>query len=285
MTFIRKRPQGYGYFYCSYNLLDLIKNEMEKLIEINTQNIPEEHICCAISDKKCADSYQAKKDWLTKEFNNGYVFRRIDARAKVFIEYGPAESAWIPITAPNYLNINCFWVSGKYKKKGYGKALLKTAIEDAKERGKDGLVTVVGTKKFHFMSDTKWLLKQGFEEIEKISSGFSLLIKKINKKAQTPFFNESVKSGECQEKKGIVVYYSNRCPFAEFHAKNSLIETAKNRKLPLTIIKLESMQQAQMSPSPATIFSLFYNGKFMTTDISVCMDSRYDKVMGKLLIE
>ena len=258
---------------------------MEKLIQLNTENISEEHICCAISDKKCIDSYQAKKDWLTEEFDNGYVFRRIDARAKVFIEYGPAENAWIPITAPNYLNINCFWVSGKYKKNGYGKELLRTAIEDAKKQGKDGLVTVVGSKKFHFMSDTKWLIKQGFEEVETISSGFSLLVMKINQKAENPVFNKSVKSGECLEKKGIVVYYSNRCPFAEFHAENSLLETAKKRKLPLKIIKLETMEEAQSAPSPATVFSLFFDGKFITTDISVCMDSRYDKVMEKALKE
>ena len=223
-----------------------------------------------------------KKDWLTKEFNNGYVFRRINERAKVFIEYEPAENAWTPITVPNYLNINCFWVSGKYKKNGYGKELLKTTIEDAKSQGKDGLVTVVGTKKIHFMSDTKWFLKQGFEEVERISSKFSLLVKNINPKAKLPKFNESVKSGGCSEKNGIVVYYSNRCPFAEFQAKNSLIETAKNRKIPLKVIKLETMEQAQSAPSPATIFSLFYNGKFMTTDISVCMDTRYDKVMDKI---
>ncbi len=256
---------------------------MEKLIELNPENISEEHICCAISDKKCSESYQAKKDWLTKEFSNGYVFRRINERAKVFIEYGPAENAWIPITAPNYLNINCFWVSGKYKKNGYGKELLNSAIEDAEKQGKNGLVTVVGTKKFHFMSDTKWFLKQGFEEVERISSGFSLLAKKINEKADVPIFNESVKNGTCFKKKGIVVYYSNRCPFAEFYAKNALVETAGKRKLPLTIIKLETMEQAQKAPSPATIFSLFYNGKFITTDLSVCMDSRYDKVMEKAL--
>lgn len=256
---------------------------MGKFIELNRENISDEHICCAISDKKCSESYQAKKDWLKKEFNNGYVFRRIDARAKVFIEYGPAESAWIPITAPNYLNINCFWVSGKYKKNGYGKELLKTAIEDAKKQGKVGLVTVVGTKKFHFMSDTKWFLKQGFEEVEKISSGFSLLVKKINKNAENPTFNNSVKSGECSEKNGLVVYYSNRCPFSEFHVKNSLLETAEKRNLPLKIIKLETMKQAQSAPSPATIFSLFLNGKFVTTDLSVCMDSRYDKVIDKAL--
>lgn len=255
---------------------------MKPLINLNSKNIADEHICCAISDKKCATSYQAKKNWLANQFNNEYVFRRIDERAKVFIEYSPAENAWIPITAANYLNINCFWVSGKYKKNGYGKALLKTALIDAEKQGKHGLVTVVGTKKFHFMSDTKWLLKQGFEEVEKISSGFSLLVKKIDPKAKNPIFNKSVKSGTCSGKNGIVVYYSNRCPFAEFHAINSLKETAHNRNLPLKVIKLETLKQAQESPSPATIFSLFLNGKFMTTDISVCMDSRFDKVIEKL---
>lgn len=255
---------------------------MEKLIQLNTNNIEQEHICCAFSDKKCTDSYQAKKDWLKKEFSNGYVFRRLDERAKVFIEYGPAEKAWIPITAPNYLNINCFWISGKYKQNGYGKKLLQSAIDEAQQQNKDGLVTVVGTKKYHFMSDTKWFLRQGFEEVERISSGFSLLVRKINSNAENPHFNNSVKSGECPDKNGLVAYYSNRCPYSEFHARESLIETAENRGLPLRIIKLDTMEVAQKAPSPATIFSLFLDGRFMTTDISVCMDSRYDKIMDKL---
>ena len=254
---------------------------MDNIIQLTKQNIATEHICCAISDKKCKESYQAKKDWLKKEFDNGYVFRRIDARAKVFIEYGPAENAWLPIIAPNYLNINCFWVSGKYKKNGYGKELIRLAKEDAIAQGKDGLVTVVGSKKFHFMSDTKWLLRQGFEEVEQISSGFSLLVLKINKDAINPLFNETVKSGECDEKSGLVVYYTNRCPFSEFHAQKSIVETAKNRNIPLKVIKLETMKQAQNAPTPATVFSLFYNGKFITTDISVCMDTRFDKVMQR----
>ncbi|EPE63053.1 putative acetyltransferase [Exiguobacterium sp. S17] len=256
---------------------------MEKFIELNQANISEEHICCAISDKKCKESYELKKDWLKREFDNGYVFRRIDARAKVFIEYGPAEKGWVPIDAPNYLLINCFWVSGKYKGNGYGKALLESAIEDAKNQGKSGLTTVVGTKKFHFMSDTNWLLKQGFVDCQRISSGFSLLVLKFDPDAPTPKFNESVLTGECPEKTGIVVYFSNRCPFAEFHVKNSLTETANKRGLPYKIIKLETMEQAQAAPSPATIFSLFYNGKFISTDISICMDSRFDKLLDKAL--
>lgn len=254
---------------------------MAKMITLSPQNISEEHICCAISDKKCADSYQAKKDWLAREFANGYIFRRLDERAKVFLEYGPAEKAWVPISAPSYLNLNCFWVSGKYKKNGYGKKLLQTAIDDARSQEKIGLVTVVGTKKFHFMSDTEWLLKQGFVESDRTTSGFSLLVLKLDTTAPAPTFKKSVRSGTCPDNQGITVYYSNRCPFAEFHAQKSLVETAKKRGLNLTVHKLNTMEEAQNAPSPATIFSLFLNGQFITTDLSVCMDNRFDKVIGK----
>ncbi len=131
------------------------------------------------------------------------------------------------------------------------------------------------------MSDTKWLIKQGFETCQKLPSGFSLLVKKINAEAANPRFKDTVLSGECKDKEGLVVYYSNRCPFTDFHVRTSLTATAEKRKLPLKIIKLETMEQAQSAPTPATIFSLFYKGKFITTDLSVCMDSRFDKVMEK----
>ena len=263
-------------------MFEKVKQEfrrMEKLITLDKANIDSEHICCAIADKKCRESYELKKSWLKQEFDNGYIFRRIDARAKVFIEYGPAEKAWVPVHAPNYLVINCFWVSGQYKGKGYGKELLRLALEDALAQGKDGLVTITGTTKFHFMSDGKWLLRQGFESCEELSSGFSLLVKKLNADDNDPKFNESVKNHSNIEKDGLVVYYSNRCPFSEYHVKNSLAETAAKRNLPLKIVKIKTLDEAQSSPTPATIFSLFYNGKFVTTDLSVCMDSRFEKVV------
>lgn len=46
----------------------------------------------------------------------GYVFCRFDVWVKVFIEYGLVEIVWIFIFVLGYLNINCFWVLGKYKK-------------------------------------------------------------------------------------------------------------------------------------------------------------------------
>jgi len=254
---------------------------MEQIIELDRSNIEKEHICCAFSDKKCKEGYDLKKEWLKREFDNGYIFRRINGRAKVFVEYGPAEKGWAPIDAANYFLINCFWVSGQYKGQGYAKELMRIALDDAKTQGKDGLVTIVGTKKFNFMSDTKWLMRQGFEPCEKTSSGFSLLVKKINPGAGNPKFNESAIIGESMYKSGLVAYYSNRCPFSEYHVKTSLTQTADKRNLPLKIIKIESVEQAQTAPSPATIFSLFYNGKFITTDLSVCLDTRFDRLMEK----
>jgi hypothetical protein len=101
---------------------------------------------------------------------------------------------------------------------------------------------------------------------------------KFSLQAVNPRFNACVSSGECPEKNGLVVYYSNRCPFTEYHVHKELSQTALNRNLPLKIIKFEMIEQAQSAPTPATIFSLFYNGKFITTDVSVCMDSRFDRV-------
>ena len=37
-------------------------------ITLIKENIDNEHICCAFSDKKCSDSYQLKKQWLAEEF-------------------------------------------------------------------------------------------------------------------------------------------------------------------------------------------------------------------------
>lgn len=249
-------------------------------ITLTKENIGTEHICCGFSDKKCKESYELKKAWLKKEFDNGYVFRRLDERAKVFIEYVPAEKAWIPVDAPGYLMIGCFWVAGQYKGQGHAKALLQSVIDDAISQGKNGIVTVVGTKKFHFMSDTKWLLQHGFETVEKLSDGFSLLAMKLAPDAPTPAFKQCVKTGECPEKTDLVVYYTNRCPFTEYYVNDSLVQLAEKYKVPFKAIKLETAEQAQSAPTPATIFSVFYKGKFVTTDVSICTEAKFVKLIN-----
>lgn len=252
-------------------------------IKLTQENIDDEHICCAISDKKCKESYALKKKWLKEAFKEDYNFLRLDERAKVFVEYGPAEKAWVPINASNYMHIGCFWVSGRYKKIGHGSALLKQVTDEAKDKGMDGLVTITGKKKFHFMSDQKWLKKMGFEISDTTASGFSLLVLRFNDEGEEPKFKSSVKNHDELNQEGVVVYYTNRCPYSEYHVNVSLTETAEKRGLDVRRVKLNTLEAAQNAPTPATIFSLFYNGEFVTTDLSVCMDSRFDKTMDKLI--
>jgi GNAT superfamily N-acetyltransferase len=250
-----------------------------EFITLDAANTGREHICCAFSDKKCAEGYEMKKEWLKGEFPRGYVFRRLDQRAKVFLEYGPAESAWVPVDAPGWLVTGCFWVSGQYKGKGYGKELLASAVEDARRQGRHGLVAVAGVPKFHFMSDPKWLLRQGFVEVDSLPTGFRLLALKLSQDAPDPRFADSTRSGECPDREGLVAYYSNRCPYTEHYVKGELALTADMHGIPLKIIKLESAGQAQSCPSPATIFSLFYNGRYLTNDVGAGLEKQFIKIV------
>ena len=93
---------------------------MDKVI-LTQENIGQEHICCAMSDKKSAEGVEAKKGWLACRMEEGLQFVKLNVRGKVFIEYLPAEYAWVPIEADGYTFINCLWVAGSFKGHGYGR--------------------------------------------------------------------------------------------------------------------------------------------------------------------
>ena len=120
----------------------------------------------------------------------------------------------------------------------------------------------------------------GFKEIEKLPNGFSLLVMNFHENSAVPYFNDCVKSGECPDKQGMVAYYSNRCPYTDYYVDGMLRVLAQEKNIPLKVIKLETREQAQNSPTPATIFSLFCNGKFVTTDLSVCTETKFVKLIN-----
>ena len=100
-------------------------------IRITRDNIDAEHVCCAMSGKQAL----AKKEWLKRRFDEGLIFYRSVERGKCFIEYIPAENAWVPIQADGYLYIDCLWVAGSMKGHGYSNDLLRGCVRDAKEQG------------------------------------------------------------------------------------------------------------------------------------------------------
>lgn len=114
-------------------------------INLTTENLANEHLCCIIRSKKSHPGVEAKRQWLSERLSEGHVFRKLDAKATVFIEYAPLETAWVPINGDNYLYLYCLWVTGSYKGKGYGKALMEYCLDDAKEKGKSG-ICMLGAK-------------------------------------------------------------------------------------------------------------------------------------------
>ncbi|PLR77354.1 hypothetical protein CU633_11345 [Bacillus sp. V3-13] len=138
-----------------------------KFIQVSQENINHEHICCALGAKQYEQAVNEKKQWLTDRMDEGLVFYRLDERAKVFIEYLPAESAWVPVEAPNDMLINCLWVSGQYKNNGFAKQLLEKCKEDAITRGMDGIVHIVGEKKKPFLSEKRFFEHMGFELVDR----------------------------------------------------------------------------------------------------------------------
>ncbi len=99
------------------------------------------------------------------------VFIKGNERGKCFIEYIPAENAWVPIVADGYMYINCFWVSGSFKEHGYSNDLLNECIADSKAKGKAGLCVLSSAKKKPFLSDPKYLTYKGFKAADESEVG------------------------------------------------------------------------------------------------------------------
>ena len=152
----------------------------EQFINLTENNIDQEHLCCAISDKKHQAGVSAKKNWLKDRIAEGHVFRKLDAKGKVFIEYAPLETAWVPVLGEQYLYIYCLWVAGSYKGKGYGKMLLEYCIHDAQKQGKNGVCILSSKKKKPFLSEKKFLLKYGFQVADTAGDDYELLALSFN---------------------------------------------------------------------------------------------------------
>ena len=156
-------------------------------IRVTKDNLEKEHICCAISNNKDVQ-VSSKKAWLADRFDEGLVFLKSVERGKCFIEYIPAENAWIPIKADGYMYIDCLWVSGSFKGHGYSTDLLAACIEDSNEKGKKGLCILCAAKKKPFLADPKFLKYKGFAVADEADNGIQLWYLPFDKKADKPRF-------------------------------------------------------------------------------------------------
>lgn len=245
--------------------------------QVTIENLETEHICCAISEKRGESCISSKKAWMKERIEEGLVFYKLDVRGKVFIEYIPAEAAWCPIEANEYMYIDCFWVSGQYKGNGHADRLLEYCIADSKAKGKKGLVVLSSHKKMPFLSDPNYLKSKGFLVADTAEPYFELLYLPFEEGINVPRFKSCAKIGTIEEK-GLVLYYTNQCP----HTANYvpvLAEAVNKNGMEITLVKIEDVKAAQNAPSPFTTYSLFRDGRFVTNEI--LSEKSFEKLLNK----
>lgn len=236
---------------------------MNEYINLTIDNIDNEHICCAIGDPKHQDGVNNKKEWIKNKLSDGHVFRKLNARGKVFIEYEPIETAWAPVVGNNYVYIYCLWVAGSFKGKGIAKDLITYAINDAKEKGMSGLCTISSKKKKPFISEKNFFMHYGFKVVEKIGD-YELLVLSFDNK-EVPKFNDNARKMEI-ESKDFTIYYSPECPYVEYEVKE-LTDYAKKNNIKINFIKIDTLEKAKNVPCVFNNWANFYNGKFISNTI------------------
>lgn len=241
-------------------------------IRITKENIDKEHICCAMSNKQS----NRKKEWLKARFDEGLVFYRSVERGKCFIEYLPAEMAWVPIEADGYLYIDCMWIAGSLKGQGYANDLMDECIRDARRQQKRGLCILSSAKKKEFLSDSKYLAHKGFRVADESVNGITLMYLPLEEGAAAPSFKPCARKAQIEED-GFVIYYTDQCPFAYYWAER-VAEAAKEQGIAVKTIYIADRVAAQNMPVPVTNYALFRDGKYITHGIQ--SDKKFLKLAG-----
>ena len=236
---------------------------MNEYINLNLENIDKEHICCAIGDPKHQNGVESKKEWIKNKLKYGHVFRKLDARGKIFIEYEPIETAWVPINGKNYEYIYCLWVAGSFKGKGIAKELLDYAINDSKEKGMSGICTLTSKKKKPFLGEKKFFEHYGFKVVDTIGD-YELLALQFDDNP-TPQFNDTARMMKI-DNQDFTIYYSPECPYVEYEIKE-LSDYAKEKNSKINFIKIDSLEKAKEVPCIFNNWANFYKGEFISNTI------------------
>jgi ribosomal protein S18 acetylase RimI-like enzyme len=252
------------------------------IIDVTPENIDGEHICCAIgNDTTNRQRADQKKAWMRGRFPEGHRFKKLNVRGKVFVEYEPIEHAWAPIEGDGYWYIQCLWVSGRYKGQGWSTALLEACEADARASGARGLVAIASEKKRGFMVQTSFYERHGFSVCDTAEPYFQLVARPFDQQAPLPRFTEKARAGRLPNGEGLTFHYSHACPFNEDFA-NVMANLGRERGVPVTIVRIETAEQAKALPVAWGMFSVFYDEELISHEVTTEKKFRQmlDKVVG-----
>lgn len=236
---------------------------MDEFVNLTPENLADEHLCCIIRSKKPHPGVEAKRQWLGERLPEGHVFRKLNAKATVFIEYAPLETAWVPIGGDNFFYIYCLWVLGDYRGKGYGKALMAHCLNDAKAQGKSGCCMLGAKKQKAWLSDQSFAQKFGFKAVDATASGYELLALSFD--GTQPYFLPNAKKQEIAGQE-LTIYYDMQCPYVQQTVAMTK-QYCQENDIPATFHKIDSLQKAKELPCVFNNWAVFYQGKFATVNL------------------
>ena len=232
-------------------------------INLTPDNLDNEHLCCIIRSKKSHPGVEAKRRWLAQRLNEGHVFRKLDVKDRVFIEYAPLETAWVPVVGDNYYYLYCLWVSGSYKGHGYGKALMEYCLEDAKAKGKSGICMLGANKQKAWLSDQSFAVKYGFETADATDNGYLLLARSFD--GTMPKFAPNAKTQKITSEE-LTIYYDMQCPYV-YQSIENVRKYCEMNNVPVSLIEVDTLQAAKALPCVFNNWAVFYKGDFKTVNL------------------
>ncbi len=213
--------------------------------------------------QKAHPGVEAKRQWLAERLKDGHVFRKLNEKATVFIEYAPLETAWAPVLGDNYYYLYCLWVTGSCKGKGYGRALMEYCLEDARKNGRSGVCMLGSQKQKAWLSDQSFAKKFGFEAVDATENGYELLALSFD--GTKPAFTQNAKR-EKIEREELTVYYDAQCPYI-YQSVGAVKEYCEANGIPASFILVDTLQKAKALPCVFNNWAVFYKGRFETVNL------------------
>ncbi|NND04939.1 MAG: GNAT family N-acetyltransferase [Saprospiraceae bacterium] len=234
---------------------------MEKLriVEVTPDNAKEETLFCVKDITN--PGFELKRKWFEKRYGEGLRMKILkDYRDKMigFIEFVPAEHAWRPIEANNFMFIHCMYVYSKQdRNKGYGSQLIMEAEKEAKEQDMAGLCVMAS--RGAWIANNEIFKKNGFQKVD-TRGRFDLSAKKWDTTVDDP----ALLDWTSQQRKyhGWHLLYADQCPW---HQKSveAILNVAMDHGIELKVKEMKIPEEAKHAPSGFGVFSLLHNGKLL----------------------
>lgn len=248
---------------------------MTEFINITPENLENEHLCCIIRSRVKHPGVEAKRQWLADRLKQGHVFRKLNVRGTVFIEYAPLDAAWVPIVGDNYIYIYCLWVTGEFAHHGYARQLMEYCIADARARGKSGICMLGAHKQKAWLSNQSFAKKFGFEVVDTTDYGYQLLALSFD--GTKPQFTQIAKKGICKNTE-LTIYYDIQCPFV-LERIQAIKNYCTTNGIPLNLYQIDSLSAAKDLPCVFNNWAVFYQGRFIT--VNILAPENIEKILAK----